>query len=256
MDVRADGSPSRCSRSCGACTSTPPTIGTVADDRPAGRPTDVTVPLDLTVTAGKPFPPERCAANEAAGTITFLTGFDFAAAASMIDVFVARSRGYYAAMCLDVAIEPSFSADNYPLVAADTAQFASGGSFGELVDYAGRNEAQFKALAVEGRQDIATLIVKPDEGTDARGPARQDDRREDGAAPVGRGDAAAARPAARHGLRHRRARRVRSEGAHRHARHRRLRRLPEQRAAAAATPPTSTSASSTRPTSTCPAASA
>ena len=149
------------------------------------------------MTAGKPFPAERCAANKAAGTITFLTGFDYAAAASMVDVFVARSRGYYAALCLDVAIEPSFSADNYALVAADTAQFASGGSFGELVDYAGRNEAQFKALAVEGRQDIATLIVKPDEAADL------DDLRgkaigvEDGDAPVGRGDAAAARPAER-----------------------------------------------------------
>ncbi len=119
--------------------------------------------MDLTVSAGKPFPQQRCAANKAAGTITFLTGFDYAAAASMVDVFVARSRGYYAALCLDVAIKPSFSADNYALVAADSAQFASGGSFGELVTYAGRNEAQFKALAVEGRTDIGTLIVKPDE---------------------------------------------------------------------------------------------
>ena len=148
-----------------ACTNAAPTVGTV-DDTAVDGSTETTTPIDMTVTAGKPFPAERCAANEAAGTITFLTGVDFAAAASMIDVFVARSRGYYAALCLDVAIEPGFSADNYALVAADTAQFASGGSFGELVDYAGRNEAQFQALAVEGRQDIATLIVKPDEASD------------------------------------------------------------------------------------------
>jgi NitT/TauT family transport system substrate-binding protein len=155
------------------CTSTPPTVGTVADTA-VGDSTETTTPPDMTVTAGKPFPAERCAANKAAGTITFLTGFDFAAAASMIDVFVARSRGYYAALCLDVAIEPSFSADNYARVAADSAQMASGGSFGELLDYAGRNEAEFKALAVEGRQDIGTLIVKPgavSELTDLRGKA-------------------------------------------------------------------------------------
>ena len=35
---------------------------------------------DLAVVAGEPFPEARCAANEAAGTITFLTGFDYAAA--------------------------------------------------------------------------------------------------------------------------------------------------------------------------------
>ncbi|MCU1504908.1 MAG: hypothetical protein JWM12_4262 [Ilumatobacteraceae bacterium] len=122
-----------------------------------------TTPADMTVAAGRPFPTARCAANKAAGTITFLTGFDFAASASMVDVFVAHSKGYYTALCLDVQIKPSFTGDNYPLIAADNAQFASGGSFAELVEYAGRNEAQFKALAVEGRTDIDTLMVKPGE---------------------------------------------------------------------------------------------
>jgi ABC-type nitrate/sulfonate/bicarbonate transport system substrate-binding protein len=145
----------------GACTSSPPTIGTVARTTPGGGSAEDTTPADMTVTAGKPFPAARCAENKAAGTITFLTGFDYAAAASMVDVFVAHSKGYYTALCLDVQIKPSFSGDNYPLIAADNAQFASGGSFGELVEYAGRNEAQFKALAVEGRSDIDVLIVKP-----------------------------------------------------------------------------------------------
>ena len=144
------------------CTSEAPTIGTPVHTAP-GVSVDDTTPIDMTVSADAPFPDARCEANKAAGTITFLTGFDYAAAASMIDVFVARARGYYAALCLDVAIEPSFSSDNYALIAADTAQFASGSSFAELVQYAGRNEAQFKALAVDGRRDIGALIVKPDE---------------------------------------------------------------------------------------------
>jgi NAD(P)-dependent dehydrogenase (short-subunit alcohol dehydrogenase family) len=38
------------------------------------------------VVAGEAFPDDRCAANEAAGTITYLTGFDFAATASIVDV--------------------------------------------------------------------------------------------------------------------------------------------------------------------------
>ncbi|MEO5898543.1 MAG: ABC transporter substrate-binding protein [Ilumatobacteraceae bacterium] len=120
-----------------------------------------TTPADMTVNAGQQFPAARCQTNKAAGTITFLTGFDYAASASMVDVFVAHSKGYYTALCLDVQVKSSFSADNYGLIAADNAQFASSGSFGELVEYAGRNEAQFKALAVEGRSDIDTLIVKP-----------------------------------------------------------------------------------------------
>jgi ABC-type nitrate/sulfonate/bicarbonate transport system substrate-binding protein len=144
-----------------ACTSATPSIGTVARTTPGGGSVADTTPPGMTVIPGSPFPTQRCAANKAAGTITFLTGFDFAAAASMVDVFVAHAAGYYAALCLDVRIKASFSADNYPLIAADNAQFASGGSFGELVEYAGRNEAQFKALSVEGRTDIDTLIVKP-----------------------------------------------------------------------------------------------
>lgn len=104
---------------------------------------------------------ERCAANEAAGPITYLTGFDFAAAASMVDVFVAADRGYYDALCLDVEIVPSFSTANYPLVAAGDAQFASAGSFSEVLAFAAANEADLVAVVVEGRAPIDVLIVRP-----------------------------------------------------------------------------------------------
>ena len=70
-------------------------------------------------------------------------------------------------------IKPSFSADNYPLIAANQAQFASGGSFSEMVDFAGANDAGFVALAVEGRTGIDALIVKDGEADDAGRPARQ-----------------------------------------------------------------------------------
>lgn len=113
------------------------------------------------VVAGEPFPEERCAANEAAGTVTYLTGFDFAATASIIDVIVADDRGYYDELCLDVEILPSFSTANYPLVASGDAQGASGGSFSEVVAFAAANEAEFVVAAVEGRTAIDSLIVKP-----------------------------------------------------------------------------------------------
>jgi ABC-type nitrate/sulfonate/bicarbonate transport system substrate-binding protein len=107
--------------------------------------------------------PERCATNRDAGTITYLTGFDYAAAASMVDVFVAEQAGYYDALCLDVDVVASFSTANYPLIAAGDAQFASGGSFSEVVDFAAANDADLVAVVVEGRFPIDALIVKPGE---------------------------------------------------------------------------------------------
>jgi ABC-type nitrate/sulfonate/bicarbonate transport system substrate-binding protein len=127
-----------------------------------GGPT--TEPPDSSV-AGDWFTDERCAANEDAGTITYLTGFDYAAAASMVDVFVAEERGFYDELCLDVEVISSFSTSNYPLIAGDEAQFASGGSFSEVVQYSAANDADLVAVAVEGRFPIDSLIVKPGTAT-------------------------------------------------------------------------------------------
>jgi ABC-type nitrate/sulfonate/bicarbonate transport system substrate-binding protein len=104
---------------------------------------------------------ERCEANRAAGTITYLTGFDYAAAASMVDVFVAHDRGYYDDLCLDVEVVSSFSTTNYPLIASGEAQFASAGSFSEVLNFAAANDADLVALLVEGRFPIDALIAKP-----------------------------------------------------------------------------------------------
>lgn len=113
------------------------------------------------VVAGQPFPADRCEANKAAGTITYLSGFDYAATASIVEVLVAEQKGYFDDLCLDVEVKASFSVDNYPVLAANQAQFSSAGSFSELVDYATKNEAKFVALAVEGKTGIDALIVKP-----------------------------------------------------------------------------------------------
>lgn len=121
---------------------------------------------EMTVETGAEFPEARCAANEEAGTITFLTGFDFAAAASIIEVVTADAAGYYSDLCLDVEIRPGFSASNYPQVASDIAQFASGGSFSEVVAFAEANDANFVAVSVDGRSAIDTLIIKSGHATE------------------------------------------------------------------------------------------
>ena len=99
------------------------------------------------VVAGEAFPEDRCAANQAAGTISYLTGFDFAATASIVDVLVAEEKGYYEAMCLDVEVTPSFSTANYPLIAENDDQFASGGSFSEVASFAAANDAELVAVS-------------------------------------------------------------------------------------------------------------
>ena len=118
------------------------------------------------VAAGKPFPADRCAANRAAGTITYLSGYDFAASASIVDVLVAKQKGYYAALCLDVDVVAGIFADNYQKIADNTAQFASAGSFSGLVEYAQRAPSSgLVALSVEGRSAIDALIVKKSAST-------------------------------------------------------------------------------------------
>lgn len=122
-----------------------------------------TTPLD--VDAAEKFPDARCEANREAGTITFLSGLDFAAASANVDVIVAEERGYFDELCLDVEIVPSLAIDNYGAVAAGDAQFASGGSFSQLVAAVDRVDVDLVAATVEGRTAIDTLIVKAGEAT-------------------------------------------------------------------------------------------
>ncbi len=142
------------------------TTGSVAPTDAATTAVPSTIPAISPVEAGQPFPADRCEANKAAGTITYLSSFDFSASASIVDVLVAKQKGYFDDLCLDVNVKASFSTDNYPLIAANEAQFSSGGSFSEVVDYAGRNDAGFVALGVEGRTGIDALIVKDGASTE------------------------------------------------------------------------------------------
>jgi NitT/TauT family transport system substrate-binding protein len=110
-------------------------------------------------------PPARCEANRAAGRITYLSGFDFSASASIVEVIVAEDKGYFDEMCLDVDLKPSFSVANYPLVAADESQFASAGSYAEIADFNATSGAELVVVAVEGKTAVDGLIVKEGEGT-------------------------------------------------------------------------------------------
>ena len=101
----------------------------------------------------------RCEANKAVGKLTYSSSFDFAAAASIIDVVVAKDKGYFADLCLDVDIKPGFSTGNYPLVASGQVQFSSAGSYTELVNFS-KDGAAFTAFIDYGKTPIEALVAK------------------------------------------------------------------------------------------------
>ncbi|MET0909931.1 MAG: ABC transporter substrate-binding protein, partial [Ilumatobacteraceae bacterium] len=109
--------------------------------------------------------PERCAANQEAGTITYLSSFDFAAAASIVDVVVAEQSGYFDDLCLDVELLPSFSTANYPLVASGEAQFSSAGNYTEILNNTGEG-AEFVAFIDYGKVPIEALVTPEGGATD------------------------------------------------------------------------------------------
>ena len=76
---------------------------------------------------------------------------------------MAKEKGYFDAMCLDVDLKSSFSTANYPLVAAGQAQFASGGNYSEVLTQS-TGGAKFSVVVDDGKTGIDALLVKPDAG--------------------------------------------------------------------------------------------
>lgn len=103
-----------------------------------------------------------CAANKAAGTIKYVTGFDYAASPAILDVVVAKAKGYYQQLCLDVQIIPGFAPSNGPLVIAGQAQFGSADSFGEMVKTNVTGKGDLVAIAHYGKTAVQALLVPAD----------------------------------------------------------------------------------------------
>ena len=108
--------------------------------------------------------PERCEANRAAGKLSFMTGFDFAAAAGIIDIVVAEDAGFFDAMCLDVEIQPGFAPGNSAALAAGTVQLGATATFGELVRQNVAGDADIMAFAQLGHTAISQLLISPEAG--------------------------------------------------------------------------------------------
>jgi ABC-type nitrate/sulfonate/bicarbonate transport system substrate-binding protein len=159
----------RCSGLVGALLTAALLAGACGGDDGGGRASPTTEPGTgtgteaMAVRAGEPFPEARCQANRDAGTITFLTSFDYAAAASIIDVVAADDQGYFEQLCLDVKLQPGFSSANVATVSSGAAQMTSLGSFSEVA-VANSKEAELVAVAVEGHTSIEELLVEDTSG--------------------------------------------------------------------------------------------
>lgn len=101
---------------------------------------------------------ERCNANKAAGPIVFETSFDYAAAASILDVITADERGYFKDMCLNVTLKPGFSTDNVALVSANKVQISSLGSDNEVLA-AVANRANVVGVLTYSKIPISELLT-------------------------------------------------------------------------------------------------
>jgi len=102
--------------------------------------------------------PQRCELNKAAGPITFLTSYGYAASAGILDILAAKQQGYFDALCLDVTMQPG--SNNIQLVSAGTAQFAGvGGPSDTLVGI--DNGADIVGIATYGNTGVIELLTMP-----------------------------------------------------------------------------------------------
>lgn len=144
----------------------PDTVGPDAADTTEAPSAETTPPADDAVTDdAEPvaddgvISEERCQANQDAGTVTWVTAFDFAAAAGIADLIVADANGYFDELCIDVEIQPGFAPSNGALVIEGQAQFGMAGSFSELVANNVAGEGDLVALLHWGRTAVEELVI-------------------------------------------------------------------------------------------------
>lgn len=104
----------------------------------------------------------RCAANRAAGTITYLTGFGWQASVGILDPIAADALGYYNAICLHVELKPGNGdpTSSGQLVAAGRATVTELGSPSDAIT-AAAGGIPIDAVATYGNTTASTLLTMP-----------------------------------------------------------------------------------------------
>ncbi|HVT65203.1 MAG TPA: ABC transporter substrate-binding protein [Mycobacteriales bacterium] len=103
---------------------------------------------------------DRCAANRAAGTITWVSPFGFDASAGIIDVFAADKLGYFRDLCVDVKLVTN-SYTSAALVSAGKATTTSTGSAADFLTLAA-NGSNVTGVATYGNTSDYCIITRPE----------------------------------------------------------------------------------------------
>ena len=104
----------------------------------------------------------RCAANRAAGTITYLTGFGWQASVGILDPIAADAQGLYSEMCLRVDLRPGNGdpTSSSQLVTAGRATITELGSPSDAITAAAAG-IPVDAVATYGNTTASTLLTMP-----------------------------------------------------------------------------------------------
>ncbi|MEP1123294.1 MAG: ABC transporter substrate-binding protein [Ilumatobacter sp.] len=138
------------------------TVTTATDAAPGDtvtEPVGTGAPDDESPDAEPAISEERCAANREAGTVTWVTAFDYAAAAGIAELIVADANGYFEELCIDVEIQSGFAPSNGALVIEGQAQMGMAGSFSELVANNTAGDGDLVALLHWGRTAIEEMVI-------------------------------------------------------------------------------------------------
>lgn len=106
---------------------------------------------------------ERKALNEAAGEITYMTGFYYAASPPDIQAVIADELGYFEQLGLKVNIIPGLDAEGMKYLAANKAQLASSGTPSQVIQSVAQG-ADIRGIATFGSVGTSALLVMEDSG--------------------------------------------------------------------------------------------
>lgn len=107
---------------------------------------------------------DRCEANTEFGSITYVTGFGYAASSGIVEIIAAQEEGYFEELCLTVEIQPSFTGANSGLLASGQAQLGSVGSISDVVGANVNADAGVVLVAQYGNTAIEAIAVPADSG--------------------------------------------------------------------------------------------
>ncbi|GLY02087.1 MULTISPECIES: ABC transporter substrate-binding protein [Actinoplanes] len=105
---------------------------------------------------------ERCEQNKAAGKITYLSGYQYQASASILEYVAADKLGYFDALCLDVTMQPGTgdTSQNTKLLASGQVTFSPVSQ--QDVLSANANGIKVEGISTYSNVGLEVLMTMPD----------------------------------------------------------------------------------------------